>query len=637
MTARLMAVAGPHEGETFPLRDGEFTMGRDAGNGLCVAGDDRVSRRHAAIVGRDRQFTIRDLTERGRTYLNQLPVAEQVLAHGDEIRIGRSVFLFLVDGQPAPALPPTVDLDEGSDVGGSQRTARRGDALYLDRGTLLDQVPRDDQAARVVKSVLAACQAVLSARALHELQRQLVAAILETVPAERAAILLLGDQPDTFASALHWTRRDGECASFRIPRAVIRHVLAESSALCINDASYTVWSSQTVVQARLTSMAAVPLVESGAARGVVYVDLSNPAVRFGEHDLRLLTGIAEVSAGPLVNALRMEALERENQRLLSELSGKQALIGTSERMREVHRFVMKVSASDATVLITGATGTGKEVVARAIHRTSARARRPFAAINCAAVAEALLESEFFGHEKGAFTGAYALKKGKLEEADGGTVFLDEIGELAPALQSKLLRVLQEREFERVGGTRPIKVDVRIVAATNRDLREEIKRGAFREDLFYRVNVVAIAMPALRERREDIPLLATHFLQKHARTSARRIALIAPETMACLTAYDWPGNVRELENVIERAIVLGTTEQILPDDLPDSIVESRVEPSASGTKFHDMIREIKKQLVGRALKDAGGSYGEAAKILGLHPNNLHRLMKTLGMKGKDEVR
>jgi len=634
MTARLMAVAGPHEGTTFTLPDGEFTIGRDPGNGLCVAADERVSRRHAAIVERDRQFTISDVTERGRTYVNQLPVVEQVLAHGDEIRIGRSVFLFLIDGQPVPALPAAVELDEGSEVGGSNRSARKGDPLYLDRDTLLEQVPRDDRTDCVVTSVLAACQAVLSARALLDLQRQLIATVLEATPAERAAILLVGNQADTFASAFHWTRRDGKCSSFRIPRAVIRHVLTESAALCINDASYTVWSSQTVVQAQLTSMIAVPLVESAVARGAIYVDLSDPMLRFAEHDLRLLTGIAEVSAGPLLNALKIETLERENQRLLTELSGKQPLIGNSERMREVHRFVMKVSASDATVLITGATGTGKELVARALHRTSVRAHRPFGAINCAAVTETLLESEFFGHEKGAFTGAYAQKKGKLEEADGGTVFLDEIGELAPALQSKLLRVLQEREFERVGGTKSIKVNVRIVAATNRDLKEEIKRGAFREDLFYRLNVVAIAMPALRERREDIPLLAAHFLQKFAKTSARRITVISSEALSCLMAYDWPGNVRELENVIERAIVLGTTEQILPDDLPESIVESRVEPSASGAKFHEMIKEIKKQLVGRALKDAGGSYGEAAKILGLHPNNLHRLMKTLGMKTKE---
>jgi transcriptional regulator with PAS, ATPase and Fis domain len=281
----------------------------------------------------------------------------------------------------------------------------------------------------------------------------------------------------------------------------------------------------------------------------------------------------------------------------------------------------------------GASGTGKEVAARAIHRLSARSMKPFVAINCAAITETLLESEFFGHEKGAFTGAYAAKKGKLEEADGGTVFLDEVGELALPLQAKLLRVLQEREFERVGGTRSIRVDVRVVAATNRPLENEVKQGRFREDLYYRLNVVALTMPALRERREDIRLLATFFLQKHAQRCKRHIRGFSDDVMACLEAYDWPGNVRELENVIERSVVLGTTDQILLDDLPESIVESGAEASPGRTKFHETIREIKKQLVIKALEQSEGNYGEAARQLGLHPNNLHRLAKTLNLKSK----
>jgi Nif-specific regulatory protein len=211
------------------------------------------------------------------------------------------------------------------------------------------------------------------------------------------------------------------------------------------------------------------------------------------------------------------------------------------------------------------------------------------------------------------------------------VFLDEIGELAPPLQAKLLRVLQERELERVGGTRPIKIDVRIVAATNRRLEEEIKRGSFRKDLFYRLNVVAVTMPELRERREDIPLLAAHLLRKHAQKCARRITGFSEGALSALAAHDWPGNVRELENAVERAIVLGTTEQILPDDLPESIVESGADPSSTGTKFHETIREIKKQLVTNALEQSAGSHSEAARRLGLHPNNLHRLMKTLKLK------
>ena len=209
------------------------------------------------------------------------------------------------------------------------------------------------------------------------------------------------------------------------------------------------------------------------------------------------------------------------------------------------------------MLIRGESGTGKELVARAIHRNSPRAGKPFVAINCAAVTETLLESEFFGHEKGSFTGAVAIKKGKLEAADGGTVFLDEIGELAPGLQAKLLRVLQEHEFERVGGTKTIKVDIRVIAATNRDLEAAISAGAFRQDLYYRLNVLTLETPSLRDRREDIPPLAAWFAQRFAKLTGRRIRGLSERTRACLLAYDWPGNVRELENAIERAVVLGS--------------------------------------------------------------------------------
>ena len=221
------------------------------------------------------------------------------------------------------------------------------------------------------------------------------------------------------------------------------------------------------------------------------------------------------------------------------------------------------------MLIGGESGTGKELVARAIHRNSPRANKPFVAINCAAIPEGLLESELFGHEKGAFTGASAQKKGRLEMADGGVVFLDEIGELAPALQVKLLRVLQEREFERVGGSRPISVDIRLIAATNKDLEAAVKARTFREDLYYRLNVVSLECPPLRDRREDIPVLAEYFVAKFAAKCKVKAKRISPEAMAGLVNYDWPGNVRELENAIERALVLGVSEMIEPEDLPES--------------------------------------------------------------------
>jgi Nif-specific regulatory protein len=282
-------------------------------------------------------------------------------------------------------------------------------------------------------------------------------------------------------------------------------------------------------------------------------------------------------------------------------------------------------------LISGESGTGKELAARAIHRNSARADKPFMAVNCAALAESLLESELFGHEKGAFTGALALKKGRLEVADGGTVFLDEIGELSPALQVKLLRVLQEREFERVGGTRTIKIDIRLIAATNKDLEAAIADGSFRQDLYYRLNVVQLKMPALKDRPEDIPLLASYFAMKYADKCNRRVKGVSSEARARLVSYDWPGNVRELENALERAVVLGSTESLLAEDLPEAVLESEPSENTSVAKYHEAVAETKKKIILDAVAQADGSYTEAAKLLGVHPNYLHRLIRNLNLK------
>jgi transcriptional regulator with PAS, ATPase and Fis domain len=283
------------------------------------------------------------------------------------------------------------------------------------------------------------------------------------------------------------------------------------------------------------------------------------------------------------------------------------------------------------VLITGETGTGKELVARAIHFNGPRAKRPFVAINCAALTETLLETELFGHERGAFTGAVAQKKGKLEIADGGTVFLDEVGELVPALQSKLLRALELREFERVGGTRPVRVDIRVISATNRSLSEAVAAGHFRSDLFHRLHVVEVHVPALRDRREDIAALASHFVERFARKAVRPVRGIAPEALKYLTAYDWPGNVRELQNTIERAIVLGASDHITRDDLPDSLLQLPVSSGAERPRFHEAVRQAKVDVIVEAFREARRSYTEAARLLGLHPNYLHRLIRALDMK------
>jgi Nif-specific regulatory protein len=305
-------------------------------------------------------------------------------------------------------------------------------------------------------------------------------------------------------------------------------------------------------------------------------------------------------------------------------------------MREVYQFISKVAPTDSTVLVYGESGTGKELAARAIHKNSLRAKSHFVKIDCTTLTENLLESELFGHEKGAFTGAIGQKKGKLELADGGTVFLDELGELPISLQSKLLRVLQDREFDRVGGVRPIPVDIRLIAATNKNLAEEMKKGSFREDLYYRLNVISVTLPPLRERREDIPLLANYFVAKYSKRVKRRVRGISSKATAYLKNYDWPGNVRELENTIERGIVLGSTDTILPEDLAEDVLEAK--PSAAPTSetpadvsYHDTLAETKRRLILDAVKNAGGNYTQAAKQLGLHPNYLHRLIRNLDIK------
>jgi transcriptional regulator with PAS, ATPase and Fis domain len=305
-------------------------------------------------------------------------------------------------------------------------------------------------------------------------------------------------------------------------------------------------------------------------------------------------------------------------------------VGESRQMQQVGEFISRVSQSDATVLIRGESGTGKEVVARAIHQSSPRAGRPFVAINCAAIPEALLESELFGHEKGAFTGAAVTKKGKLEAAEDGTVFFDEIGELAPLLQAKLLRVLQQREFERLGGTRSIAFTARVLAATNKNLEQAIKSGEFRRDLYYRLNVVAVTVPALREHRDDISLLALYFAGKYAAKSKRPFKGISRDARALLMNYSWPGNVRELENAIEHAIVLGLTEEILPEDLPAAILEEE-SPGLTGPRYHAVLNQAKRGMVQDALREGGGSYPEAARLLGIHPKYLHRLARNLKLK------
>lgn len=375
----------------------------------------------------------------------------------------------------------------------------------------------------------------------------------------------------------------------------------------------------------------VPLYAGGELVASLRLSFPGPQAPPWEDLLDTLGAVANLASVALESASETENLRAEVS-LLEERLFSNGLIGQSPAIQRLRQIVTRVAASESTVLILGESGTGKELVARSVHEQSRRSASPFVPINCAAIADSLLESELFGHERGAFTGADAQKKGRLETAQGGTVFLDEIGELAPTLQAKLLRVLQEKELVRVGGVKPIRLDVRIVAASNRDLVAEARSGRFREDLFHRLNVIALRTPALRERKEDIPILAERFLEKSCRQCGRRLAGLSDPAKACLLNYDWPGNVRELENAIERAVVLAETDLVLPEDLPEAVAEAG--HPAAGSAYQHSVGAAKRSSILDAYQCAGGDYKAAAKLLGIHPNYLLRLVRRLGLK--DEI-
>jgi transcriptional regulator with GAF, ATPase, and Fis domain len=631
--ARLEVVSGPLKGKLFPLTGDEVSIGRDPSNEISLL-DSLVSRRHCVIHKEVNAFRLQDLDSRNNTFVSGVPVKERVLVHGDQIRVGNSLLIF--QGPSNESIPgnASLQLDATPVPGAATVILRKEDALYL-QASRPGGLPATAKTVRDLNVLLDFSRTVNSVRGLDALQEKVLEAVLAIVPADQAAILLTENGVAGFSSIVGRERRLGPNQPIHASQTILNRVLEENLAVLSSDVqSDDAYSEvESLIERRVHSVVAVPLEVQDKVLGVMYLDASSPGARFDSDLLQLVTTLGNITALAIENGRHLERLGGENRRLYEELNIHHSMIGESKAMHEVYSFVSRVAGRDSTVLISGESGTGKELIARAVHMNSGRVHKPFVAINCAAITETLLESELFGHERGAFTGAVSQKKGKLEVAEGGTVFLDEIGELAVPMQAKLLRVLQEREFERVGGTRPIKLDVRLIAATNRDLKEACSTGAFRPDLYYRLNVVSLHMPALRERREDIPMLAAFFATQYGEKVKRRVAGISMEARTCLMRYDWPGNVRELANAIERAVVLGSTELILADDLPDSILEETAATGEPVSALHDGIREAKMVLIERAIEQANGNHTKAAKMLGVHPNHLFRLIRTLNLKPK----
>ena len=630
---RLVGIGGPLKGTAFSLPSGEVSIGRDSSNHLWAA-DPALSRRHCLVIANEGHFSIRDLKSRNGTLVNGVPIEQQQIRHGDQIYVGDSVLIFLITENGEQFERNPIEFMETAGFEGSPLLLKAEDSLYLQPEKIVASLlPPSARRARDLNSLLKIATGIGGIRDQDSLQWQLLGFIFDVVPAERGAVLLC-DHPEEFTSTAAWDRVRGPGHPVRVSRTVVQRVVKDRVGLLASDirANDALRQVQTLSDLKISCLLCVPLIAGSRLLGAIYLDSTNPAANFDGEHLQVMTAVAGIASLAFDNVRHWKQLREENQELRSEIGLEHNMVGDSPAMKKVYDFIRRVAPTDSTVLVQGESGTGKELVAHALHRTSSRAERPFVAINCAAIAENLLESELFGHEKGSFTGAAAQKKGKVEVAEGGTLFLDEIGELAPGLQAKLLRVLQEREFERLGGTKPIKLNIRLVAATNRSLPDAVKAGTFRNDLYYRLNVVTINMPPLHERPEDIPLLASHFLAKASRKCGMRAKPLSAEARACLMSYKWPGNVRELENALERALVLGSTDSIIPDDLPEAVLEAGPTVTALADKYHGSIKETKKQLILHALQQADGDYIEAAKALGMHPNSLLRLIRNLDLKG-----
>jgi transcriptional regulator with GAF, ATPase, and Fis domain len=630
-------LVGEQRGKVFPLKK-KLTIGRVSANDITIK-NHHVSRHHAEILQKGSSHQLLDLRSSNGTFVNNALVEEHTLQHGDEIRIADHFFVFLAQRDQAPAASHAENMMILSD-------SDRGRTISVDVSmppqdrTLISpdaEQLKTDFVARLRKNIdvlhdMAQIMATDVDRS--DLLKKITDMLVDSFDAERACILLWSESANKMVPGAVTLRRGVTDRRLSLSKTIVERVEEKRVSLLCKDASADarLGKAESVRAGHVRSVLCTPLLIRDQLLGLLYLDNRSLPNEFNEEDLHLLMAVARQTA-VMVESHHLLSTMRNEVRYLQERAdvGEGSIIGESPTINEVVATARRAAESNATVLLLGESGTGKEVLARSIHRWSDRRSGPFVVVNCAALTDQLLQSDLFGHERGAFTGAIKRKSGKLEVADGGTAFLDEIGELPLDMQVKLLRFLQEREFERVGGTHPIHVDVRVIAATNKDLGSEVESRRFREDLYYRLQVIEICMPPLRKRRGDIPLLARQFLHEYAKDMNKQLSGFSKGAMDLLREHSWPGNIRELRNAVERAAVLSSGPMIDVKDLSGVRPRRTIRMDETLTGFYDQVKESKRQIIQDALDKAGGVKGDAAELLGLRLSYLSRLMKNLGMR------
>ncbi len=639
---KLIDITIPGQIKSYPLKDTTI-IGRASTTDIKLD-DLMVSRHHARISKSDGRYFIEDLYSQNGVFFNgERVTAPQSLTHGSKICIGPYTFIF-EDTEEAVSIQPGFADSVSSEY--TQVIMATKDPLL--NGSLDEVICREsagkeefEQLQKRLRIFRDITRAIGNIFDIDVLLKEIVQIIFGVFPhAERCFVALQGDGEDQLTiQTVHAKDAVVDEKENIMSQTLARHAIKDRKSLLIMDTHMDSRVSESVKIIGARSIMCAPLICPQKIFGVLQIESKSKQYEFSKSDLDIFTGIASqmallIYSAELFNNLKKakERIESENTNLKKQQkihSSFSDIIGTSQKIQETLELVRKISDAPYSVLVTGESGSGKELIVKAIHYNSSRSGQPFVAINCAAIPRSILESELFGYEKGAFTGAVEAKQGLFEVADKGTIFLDEIGDMHLHTQAKLLRVLQEKELQRIGGTRVMKIDVRVLAATNKDLRAAISSGKFREDLFYRLNVVPIDIPPLRERKEDIPLLIEHFLALSCADVGKHIKGITPEVLALLSNYSWPGNVRELRNVIERIVTLAPDDNMIDADmLPPEIYNKspvRQKYKSAGT-LYEAQRQLEMEMIMDALKSTEGNKSKAAELLGISRKVLYEKLE-----------